>query len=116
MSGVNGHPASSYSVNSFKPLLSKLLSRPADFSNDDLRQAILHVASGLISHAQTGSFLAAMRASNILDADPAKVAVLVDVLTQLSGHVKVGGEGQVCDWTMTGGSAMSVRSAIHSVW
>lgn len=97
-----------YSINSFKPLLSKLLRNPPEFTPQDLRLALLHLASGQISHAQTGSFLAALRLAKVVDTDREMVSAVVDVLTELSGSVKVGGEGQVCDWTMTGNSALSV--------
>lgn len=102
----NGEP-SELSVNTFKPLLSKLLSRPQEFSPEDLRLSLLHVASGNVAHAQTGSFLAALR---MVDnwRKPENVHIIVEVLSDLCGKVQVGGEGNICDWTLTGDSALSV--------
>jgi len=96
-----------YSIVTFKPLLSKLLLRPQTFTPEDLRLSLQHLASGQISNAQTGSFLAALR-SNDVWREPEMVEVIVKVMKELSGNVDVGGSGNVCDWTMTGESALSV--------
>lgn len=108
-SAANGHhpPASEFSVASFKPLLSKLLQQPANYTPQDLRSALHHLASGQISHAQTGSFLAALKVTQVWR-KPEMVQTLVEVMHGLSGRVKVGGEGHVCDWTFTGESGLSV--------
>lgn len=111
---MNGH-ASTYSVSSFKPLLSKLLNSPSTFTPDDLRSALLHIASNQTSHAQTGSFLATLKIRNVVEENPEMIAVLVRTLTELSGKVDIGAEGQVCDLTWTGGSAMSVGVCVFLV-
>lgn len=111
MNGTASATAPAYadmSVTSFKPLLSKLLQHPDNYTPDDLRLALHHLASGQISHAQTGSFLAALKVTEVWR-KPELVQVLVEVMHGLSGRVKVGKEGQVCDWTFTGESALSVR-------
>lgn len=109
-----GGEPSEYSVNSFKPLLSKLLLRPQEFTPSDLRLALQHLASGQISNAQTGSFLASLRINNVWR-EPEMVEVVVKVMKELSGNVDVGGSGNVCDWTMTGESALSVSTVLLDV-
>lgn len=39
------------------------------------------------------------------------VQVQVQVFSELSGNIKVGGEGHICDWTLTGESRLSVGLA-----
>lgn len=102
-------PSGQYSVNSFKPLISKLLGRPDSFTPSDLRLALFHLIHGEVSQAQTGSFLASLRATEVW-CKPGMVHVLVEVMRDLSGNVRLAGEGNICDWTMTGDSALSVRT------
>jgi anthranilate phosphoribosyltransferase len=113
---VNG---SLYDVNSFKPILSKLLKQPDAFSPDDLKLALVHIASGKISHAQTGSFLATLKVTDVWR-KPQLVQVLVQELNGLAGSVSVGSQGNICDWTFTGESGLSVsyllRVSRRKVW
>ncbi|CAD6569626.1 MAG: anthranilate phosphoribosyltransferase [Cyphobasidiales sp. Tagirdzhanova-0007] len=106
---MNGHAHgdTEYSVATFKPLLSKLLQRPESFTPADLRLALLHFASRQISSAQTGSFLASLKVTNVWR-KPELVQVLVGFMQDLSGSVKVGASGNICDWTFTGESGLSV--------
>lgn len=94
-------------INTFKPLLSKLLQRPQEFTADDMRSALIHVVTGAASHAQMGSFLASLRVSDVWR-KPDMVQVQAQVFSELSGNIKVGGEGHICDWTLTGESRLSV--------
>lgn len=102
----------SMNINTFKPLLSKLLQKPADFTPEDMRQALIHVVTGAASHAQMGSFLASLRVSDVWR-KPDMVQVQAQVFSELSGNIKVGGEGHICDWTLTGESRLSVRRCYH---
>lgn len=106
---MNGHLNGEvpYSINTFKPLLSKLLRQPDSFSPSDLQEALLHLASGKVSHAQTGSFLASLKVTNVWRR-PQLVQVLVKFMKDLSGNVNVGTEGNICDWTFTGESGLTV--------
>lgn len=102
--------SSNMNVNTFKPLLSKLLQRPEEFTPEDMREALIHVVTGSASHAQMGSFLASLRVSDVWR-KPDMVQVQVQVFSELSGNIKVGGEGHICDWTLTGESRLSVGSS-----
>lgn len=104
----SGSSEASMSTNTFKPLLSKLLQRPQEFTPEDMRKALMHVVTGAASHAQMGSFLASLRVSDVWR-KPDMVQVQVQVFSELSGNIKVGGEGHICDWTLTGESRLSVR-------
>ena len=112
-SPANHDTASQYSINSFKPLLSKLLNKPADFTPDDYRLALLHQVSGQISAAQVGSFLASLRATGVWN-KPEMVHVLVEVMKDISGEIPIEGAGRLCDWTMTGESGHNVSSLLVS--
>lgn len=103
-----------YTIQSFKPLLSKLLKDPDTYTPQDMRLALEHLASGQIAHAQSGSFLATLKVTEVWRR-PEMIEVLVRTMDQLSGKVKVGGHGHVCDWTWTGESALSVRCYIDGV-
>ena len=113
---INGHsdepaaapaPAAEYTIQTFKPLLAKLLQRPSEYTPADLRAALEHLASGHISHAQTGSFLAGLKVTEVWRR-PDLVEIIVRFMNHLSGKVKVGAKGHVCDLTWTGESALSV--------
>lgn len=105
--------SSNMDINTFKPLLSKLLQRPQEFTAEDMRSALIHVVTGAASHAQMGSFLASLRVSDVWR-KPDMVQVQAQVFSELSGNIKVGGEGHICDWTLTGESRLSVGIAYCS--
>lgn len=106
---VQSSEVAAMNLNTFKPLLSKLLQRPQDYTTEDMRLALIHVVSGSTTHAQMGSFLASLRVTDIWR-KPDMVQVLVKVLDDLGGAIKVGGEGYICDWTLTGESRLSVST------
>lgn len=99
--------SSTMNINTFKPLLSKLLKNPEQFTPEEMRQALIHVVTGSASHSQMGSFLACLKV-NDLWRQPDMVQIQVKVFSELSGNIKVGGEGHICDWTLTGESRLSV--------
>jgi anthranilate phosphoribosyltransferase len=112
--GESSSETASMNINTFKPLLSKLLQRPQEFTTEEMRLALLHIVTGKASHAQMGSFLASLKFSDVWR-KPDMVQTLVKVLSELSGNIKVGGEGHICDWTLTGESRMSVSNLPSSL-
>jgi anthranilate phosphoribosyltransferase len=89
----------------FKPLLQKLITRPQDFSIEDTRAAIEHIAqSDGALPAQIGSFLTALHLSG-KDAQPETISACAQVMRAHSIPVYLEGarEDFVVDIVGTGG-------------
>lgn len=108
MSTTNG---TTYTPNTFKSLLCKLVQDPDSFTLDDVRTSFSHICHPDGSTpSQSGAFLTALKLTG-KDQSAEVVAVCADVLRSQAIDVEVGGrkEGEdwkaepVCDIVGTGG-------------